>query len=81
MFDGTQEKVCEQIDFIPGFNGICPEDETFQAFQNGFAVGVYDRIHHDIHLIIQESWHRSMSMVQAFFIINNRYLQLRLLQL
>ena len=80
MFDRTQEKICEQIDFIPGFNDICPEDESFQAFQNGFAVGVDDGIHHDVHLIIQESWHRSMSMVQALLIIDNRYLQLRLLQ-
>ena len=63
MFDGTQEKVCQQIDFIPGFNDVASEDETFQAFENDFAVCVDDKIHHDVHLVVQESWQRSMPVV------------------
>ena len=63
MFDSTQKKVRQQIDFIPGFNNGFPEDETFQAFENSFAVCVDHRIHYDVHLVVQESGQRSMLVV------------------
>ena len=36
-------------------------------------------VHHDVHLIVQKSRHRSVTIVQTLFIINDWYIQLRLL--
>ena len=63
IFDSTQEEEHQQIDFIPGFDDIVSEDEAFQAFENGLSVCVDHKIHHDVHLVVQESWQRSLAMM------------------